>query len=402
MGARDVDESAQMTSDSRTFPEIDARGLIDLLDARFVIHDVSRFVHNAVRGRMSGIDRIDFIIMRDLLEAFGSRFVPIMKCFRGYRLLERERVRALLAGCMSSAYGLRRRHSGEGGGLAAPLFGQPLRVVMRRLARLCGDEPVAFFCASHTGVFLEDAFLRLARARLDCRHVFYLHDLIPLTHPEFSSDAARRRFARFAENVFAARPRVVCNSHYTASQVERHARGRAQGVWVLPPRLEWVREPEPARVRADVRREVECDPDYFVYVSTIEPRKNHALLLHLWRQAEETGMARPPRLHLVGRRGWNNENVFNLLDRSAAVRRHVREWGRLSDDDTLYLLRHARALLFPSFMEGLGLPVLEALKLGVPVIASDIPVFRELGPREGLRLIDPLDGRRWREAIFGA
>ncbi|MBO9582500.1 MAG: glycosyltransferase, partial [Sphingobium sp.] len=104
------------------------------------------------------------------------------------------------------------------------------------------------------------------------------------------------------------------------------------------------------------------DDPYFLCLGTIEPRKNHLLLLHLWRQFADRADGRPvPRLVLVGRRGWENQNTFNLLDRCPQLRPHVLELGRVSDRALAAWLGGASALLMPSFAEGFGLPVAEAL-----------------------------------------
>jgi glycosyltransferase involved in cell wall biosynthesis len=140
------------------------------------------------------------------------------------------------------------------------------------------------------------------------------------------------------------------------------------------------------------------DPPYFLMCGTIEPRKNHLLLLHVWRDLVDRLGDRSPKLVLVGKRGWENEQIHDLLDRSPPLRRHVVEVSGLPTPSLKRLMLGARALLMPSFGEGYGLPVVEALAVGLPVIASDIPVFREIGGGR-LTLIDPTDGPRWREAI---
>ena len=138
---------------------------------------------------------------------------------------------------------------------------------------------------------------------------------------------------------------------------------------------------------------------YFVVLGTIEPRKNHLLLLNLWRQfAVSLGQA-APRLIVVGRRGWENENVLDMLERCSAIDGLVRETGALPDREVASLLRGARALLFPSFAEGFGLPLAEALALGVPAIASDLRSLREVGGAVP-DYLDPLDGIAWRAAVL--
>jgi glycosyltransferase involved in cell wall biosynthesis len=133
-------------------------------------------------------------------------------------------------------------------------------------------------------------------------------------------------------------------------------------------------------------------------LGTIEPRKNHWMLLHVWRQLVETLGDAAPQLVIIGQRGWECENVVDMLERCAALQAHVTELSQCSDAELVTYLHHAQALLFPSFVEGYGMPLIEALALGVPVIASDLPVFRELAG-EIPDYLNPLDGVRWMQLI---
>jgi glycosyltransferase involved in cell wall biosynthesis len=137
----------------------------------------------------------------------------------------------------------------------------------------------------------------------------------------------------------------------------------------------------------------------FVALGTIEARKNHLLLLETWsRLIDRLGM-QAPQLLIVGQRGWHAEDVFALLDRSEKLRGHVVELNNCSDEEFTAIVSSARALLFPSYAEGYGLPLIEALRLGVPVIASDLPVFREIAGTIPTYL-NPLDAEGWEKAIL--
>ena len=135
-----------------------------------------------------------------------------------------------------------------------------------------------------------------------------------------------------------------------------------------------------------------------MFLSTIEPRKNHWLLLHVWRHIVADLGATAPRLVVIGQRGWECENVVDMLERCEPLRGVVLEHSGCSDAELVTYLHHAQALVFPSFAEGYGMPLVEALSLGVPVIASDLAVFAEIAGNVP-ESIDPLDGRRWREVI---
>ena len=105
------------------------------------------------------------------------------------------------------------------------------------------------------------------------------------------------------------------------------------------------------------------------------------------------------RLLIIGQRGWEAEEVFETLDRPGTLEGHVTELGSCSDEQLAEHLVTARALLFPSLVEGYGLPLVEALGLGVPVIASDLSVFREICG-DIPTYLEPRDISGWEAAII--
>jgi glycosyltransferase involved in cell wall biosynthesis len=134
-------------------------------------------------------------------------------------------------------------------------------------------------------------------------------------------------------------------------------------------------------------------------VGTIEPRKNHLLILNVWRALRAELGADTPRLILIGDRGWENENIVDMLERSPALQGFVEERSRISDEEMIQIVSGARALIMPSFAEGYGLPLADTLALGVPALCSDIPTLREIGG-DVPEFLDPLDGVGWRSAII--
>ena len=137
---------------------------------------------------------------------------------------------------------------------------------------------------------------------------------------------------------------------------------------------------------------------YFVVLGTIEARKNHWFLLQVWRSLVERFGARAPVLVVIGQRGWECENAIDMLDRCTALGATVIEEPHCQDDRLRSYLHGARALLFPSFVEGYGMPLAEALAAGVPVIASNLPVFREIAG-DIPEYLDPLDGPGWTATV---
>ncbi len=224
--------------------------------------------------------------------------------------------------------------------------------------------------------------------------VFFVHDLIPITHPEYcraGETQVHTQRMRLALQVGAG---VVANSQATLDSLAVFAQ---QQNLPMPPAVVALLAPATLPVPEAPKRPMAAP--YFVVLGTIEPRKNHGLLLHVWR--ELVGLLGPdaPHLVVIGQRGWECENVVDMLERCSALRGHVHEVGRCSDAQLASYLAHAQALLFPSFTEGYGMPLAEALTAGAPVIASDLPVFGEFAA-DVPQWVSPLDGVGWLRAVM--
>jgi glycosyltransferase involved in cell wall biosynthesis len=127
---------------------------------------------------------------------------------------------------------------------------------------------------------------------------------------------------------------------------------------------------------------------------TIEPRKNHHLLLSVWNELIAQRGQHAPKLIIVGSPGWGAGPVLDLLERCRTLRDQVILAHGLSSPALRGLIAHAKALLMPSFAEGFGLPIIEALAVGTPVIASDLPAHREIAGNLAIYR-DPTDCPGW-------
>jgi glycosyltransferase involved in cell wall biosynthesis len=246
------------------------------------------------------------------------------------------------------------------------------------------------FNTGHSG--LEQAGYPAMLKKMQVKPVFMVHDLIPITHPEYSRPGEAARHATRMRALLALAAGVVANSQATLDQLAKFAQQSSQP---MPPATVALLASGIAAQASGARP---IAKPYFVMLSTIEPRKNHWLLLHVWRQLVENLGEAAPQLVIIGQRGWECENVVDMLERCTALHAHVTELSQCRDTELVNYLHHAQALLFPSFTEGYGMPLIEALALGVPVIASDLPVFRELAG-EIPDYLDPLDGVRWAQRI---
>jgi glycosyltransferase involved in cell wall biosynthesis len=251
--------------------------------------------------------------------------------------------------------------------------------------------------AQHLLVF--PRFFSWLRGRPDVRAAFVLHDLLPLDYPEYFRAGESAVFDKCLAVPFAHGKAFIVTSEAVRERIQHELdRRRIGGV-----RLHV--QPLPSSLgeldRAELTDAILASVPYFVVLGTIEPRKNHLLLLHIWRQMAQAAMrtgSAVPKLVIVGARGWENEQVLDILDRSWTTQPHVLEGAGLSNLGLAKLVSNARALLMPSFSEGYGLPLVEALSLGTPVVATDAPVFREV--TQGAAIYrDPIDGVGWRDVI---
>jgi glycosyltransferase involved in cell wall biosynthesis len=251
-------------------------------------------------------------------------------------------------------------------------------------ARFHPPQDTLLINTGHYG--LEDGAYAAPLRRRRARTVVFVHDLIPISHPQYCRPGERERHIARTRTALSIAAGIVVNSGDTRRELERFA--AAEGMR-MPPTLVAPLASSLPPVKPLARPIAE---PYFVMLGTVEPRKNHQLLLAAW---ERMG-AGAPKLLVIGQRGWACDDIYAALKRS----RDVVHKEACTDAELVTALAHAEALLMPSLAEGFGIPVVEALALGVPVLASDLPVFREFAG-EVPQYLSPTDPDAWAQAIGG-
>ena len=387
---------------------------------RPVVYDLTRLASRFVNATPNGIDRVDAAFARRFLSAattqglllhpWGPRVIDrnagaqvvetITQRWRDDRAHDDTaltKIAAWLRAPEATSAGVKRLEADR------PRATRRALIPLSRAVFGFGSAPAT--AISKNAVYLNvsqfplwnSAYFRWTHARPDVRIVPFIHDLLPLQHPEFfrGGEAARHRKRLQLVASRAAAAIVTTDATRDALSAFVAAEGRTDlpiHVAHLPvdPRFAETLSP-------DTRL---CDaPPFFVMCGTIEPRKNHLLVLSVWCDLVRRHGTEAPRLIFVGRRGWKNAAILDRLAHDATLSRHVLEISDLDTSSLCRLLDAAHGAFVPSFAEGFGLPVAETCAIGTPLIASDIPVFREIAGDAALYL-DPHDTAGWAQAIM--
>jgi glycosyltransferase involved in cell wall biosynthesis len=352
-----------------------------------VILDLSRLISRVRHHTPSGVDRVEMAYARGLDARFGERLqFAAVHPFGLYGRLPRARALGFLDA-------LERRWDSESGKRGSRSQLEVIPTLIGLLPRRAAAPRGGVYVQASPHHLTNPSLVRRILAREQARFLCLVHDLIPIEYPEYARPNGARLHRKRIETVAALADGIIVNSAATGASLRPWLlrAGRDVPVHVALLGTEAIAPPPST---PDGR------PPYFLCIGTIEPRKNHLLLLNLWRQMVETQAPESvPRLVIVGRRGWENEQIVDMLERCPALRGHVEELNGCSDERMHALLHDARALLLPSFAEGYGMPVAEALSVGTPVLCSDLPALREAGGSVP-DFLDPLDGPTWKAHIL--
>lgn len=364
--------------------------------------DISRSLSRVGLGTPTGIDRVELAYIRHALQGDRPAYF-LTRHARGFALIDR-------AGMAKLAPILRGEVPPAGRDITAimsrrlnPMQGRAQSAARRFALANCRRAGLADMLVKHFAPGF--AYLNVGHSNRNAEiwaamrqggagiSLAMVHDTIPLDWPQFSRAGLAARFADDLRATAQGADIILCNSADTLART---------GAWLA----KW-------NLAADLRlTPLGCDalaqppdnliltkPAEFVVLGTIEPRKNHALLFDVWSRMVNEPNA--PHLHIIGRRGWENEAVFARLDHDQAMGTRIFEHSTLDDAALAQRLIRARALLFPSFAEGFGYPLIEALQLRIPVICSDLPAFRALAGSAATYL-PPDDVAAWLDAIRNA
>lgn len=336
------------------------------------------------RDRRTGIPRVEYEVARELV-ARGARALHYDHLLRHFRVTQFQQAVAS-------------NHRSTNGTIKTSVS-RLVAAVSPALTMRPGDTIVVPAILWKAGQHADLARLRRAG---DVRVGVNIFDIMPIRRPELVDDErGAADFRRFVDAAVGFADWMCVSSRFVARDLAAYIRESANRdipvhhVPLCADLKDRVAPEFTARLRA-----LALPPDrYALYVSTLNPRKNHAGIYWLWRRlVAELGDATPT-LVIAGQRGWNDRDVFDLMSRDREMwGRHIRFVEAPSDAEVVHLYRECAFTVFPSFHEGWGLPITESLSFGKPCVAADNTSLREAG--QGLAThIDDLDGPAWLAAI---
>ncbi len=218
-----------------------------------------------------------------------------------------------------------------------------------------------------------------------------VHDLVA-----FKSPAKHQKRATWIEKVTLKSAVKKAKWIFTVSQytkkdlVERYPKFRlSEKITVVYAGIRdaFLRKVDPNRI-IEVQRRYNLDPDYMMMAGTLEPRKNIVGALEAYSLISPFNQQRY-RFVIAGKKGWYYKKIFQKVKELKLIGR-VKFLEYIPDEDLAVLMQGAKLFLFPSFYEGFGLPILEAMANGVPVLASRVSSIPELGV-DAIHYADPYE-----------
>lgn len=213
--------------------------------------------------------------------------------------------------------------------------------------------------------------------------VTVMYDLVPVYHGEFVEEVNRKRFLSAMPWMLSLSHRFLCISHDVEIQLRRYC--GQQGIKGKNFDHFFLGSDFSPKLTADLSA-LEIRPGWdamfanapvWLVVGTIEPRKNHSMVLDafdlLWKEGAED------KLLIVGRIGWKTDELIDRILKHPEYNQKLFFKWDANDTELFYAYQKSAGLIFSSFAEGFGLPLVEAMASQIKVVCSDIPIFREVG-----------------------
>lgn len=235
--------------------------------------------------------------------------------------------------------------------------------------------------------------LLLIKQSITIQVKLFCYDIIPINLPYFCDAGLVHLFSHYMAEAIRVADFFYCDSEHARMELLEYYKKNN----ITPPPTKSV------VLGCDIHtRFTETDNSvdklikepYLLFISTIEIRKNHELIYNMYLKLLEQGVQNLPKIYFIGKRGWKVEKLLHLLDNDDRTKDKIILLNGITDSQLVTLYKNCWFTLFPSFMEGYGLPVAESLAMGKYCLASNAGSLPEAGG-EFIDYLSPYDIKAW-------
>ncbi len=231
---------------------------------------------------------------------------------------------------------------------------------------------------------------------MSCPGIVTVFDLTPILFPQFHHMRVKLSLLPIGRSIKSAK-KVIAISEATKRDLVRHFSVGEEKIDVIYPGVGADFKPASEGAKNRVKKKYAGGENYILHVGTLEPRKNLEFLIDAFAELVSCGLDRGVNLVLAGAAGWKYKALLDKISASG-FRDRILTAGYVDSEDLPALYCASRVFVYPSFYEGFGLPLVEAMACGAPVVASSVSSIPEVVADAGI-LIRGWETREWAEAI---
>lgn len=221
------------------------------------------------------------------------------------------------------------------------------------------------------------------------KKVVYIYDMVYKAYPETMEESTRVYMEQNVKKSCQRADFIITISEFSKREIVKYLGVSEQMISVVPCGVDlsmYHTKISQTQVKQVTQLFAICDR-YFLYLGTLEPRKNVTLIIKAYYQLKHQSVKKMPQLVLAGKKGWGYDDIFRLI-KEYKLETDVIFTGYVTEEEKVALLKGAVCFIYPSLYEGFGMPPLEAMACGTPVIASNAASLPEVIGDSGI-LIDP-------------
>ena len=229
------------------------------------------------------------------------------------------------------------------------------------------------------------------------KSIVTVHDLSHKRYPQYHPWERVKMLNQVLEKSLQMASHICVVSEFTHSELQHYYHVEKNKITVIHPGVSKQFKPQTKQIQQDIVKKYQLNKPYILMIATIEPRKNITGLIYAFEQLPDT-IKRHYDLLLVGTKGWRSDEIYQQIA-NAKQQGWLKQLGYVSQQDLPLLLSAATLMAYPSFYEGFGMPIIEAMASGVPVITSSTASMPEVSGGAAY-LIDPFNETSITEALL--